>query len=98
MDVTGLINTREGWVDRRIFWDQAIYEQELERVFARAWLFVAHESELPRPGDFLTTYMGQDSVIVARHTDGRIRVFTNSCTHRGNRICFADGGNARQFT
>ena len=98
MDVSGLIDTREGWVDRRIFWDEAIYQQELDRVFARAWLFVAHESELPKAGDFLTTYMGQDSVIVARHTDGRIRVFTNSCTHRGNRICFADAGHARQFT
>ncbi|MGE0810594.1 MAG: aromatic ring-hydroxylating dioxygenase subunit alpha [Immundisolibacter sp.] len=98
MDVNGLIDTGEGWVDRRIFWDEAIYQQELDRVFARAWLFVAHESELPKSGDFLTTYMGQDSVIVARHTDGRIRVFTNSCTHRGNRICFADAGHARQFT
>lgn len=98
MDVSGLIDTREGWVDRRIFWDEAIYQQELDRVFARAWLFVAHESELPNAGDFLTTYMGQDSVIVARHSDGRIRVFTNSCTHRGNRICFADAGHARQFT
>jgi len=86
-----------GTVDRRIFWDQAIYERELERVFARSWLFVAHESQVQAPGSFVTTYMGEDSVIVARDDDG-IAVFLNSCPHRGNRVCFADSGQARQFT
>jgi ethylbenzene dioxygenase subunit alpha len=93
-----LVNFEEGWLDRRIFWDEEIYQQELERLFARAWLFVAHESQVPEPGDFVTTYMGQDSVIVARHADRSIRVFLNSCPHRGNRICFADRGHARRFT
>ena len=95
--IQDLISLDEGWLDRRIFWEESIYQLELERLFARAWLFVAHESQIPEPGDFLTTYMGQDNVIVARHSDGSVRVFTNSCTHRGNRICFADRGNARQF-
>jgi len=93
-----LVDFEHGWVNRRIFWDDAIYQLELERLFARAWLFVAHESQIARPGDFLTTYMGQDNVIVARHTDGSVRVFLNSCPHRGNRICFADRGHARRFT
>ncbi|MEC9341097.1 MAG: Rieske 2Fe-2S domain-containing protein, partial [Pseudomonadota bacterium] len=95
--IQDLISLDEGWLDRRIFWEESIHQLELERLFARAWLFVAHESQIPEPGDFLTTYMGQDNVIVARHSDGSVRVFTNSCTHRGNRICFADRGNALQF-
>ena len=96
--LSDLVDFRNGSVNRRIFWDEDIYQLELERLFARSWLFVAHESQIPRPGDFLTTYMGQDNVIVARHTDGSIRVFLNSCPHRGNRICFADRGHARRFT
>ncbi|MDR3402230.1 MAG: SRPBCC family protein [Chthoniobacter sp.] len=86
-----------GSVDRRIFWDSAIYERELERIFARSWLFVAHESQVEKPGAFVTTYMGQDNVIVARADDGAINVFLNSCPHRGNRVCFADGGTSRSF-
>ena len=93
-----MVNLKEGWLNRQIFWEEWIYQRELERLFARSWLFVAHESQLPNAGDFITTYMGQDNVIVARHGDGTVKVFTNSCTHRGNRICFADRGNTRQFT
>ncbi|WP_226948842.1 SRPBCC family protein [Rhizorhabdus wittichii] len=70
----------------------------MERVFARSWLFVAHESQIDTPASFITTYMGEDSVIVARAGDGRINVFLNSCPHRGNRVCFADSGQGRQFT
>lgn len=97
MDLHELVNVKEGWLDRRIFWDQEIYNLELERLFARSWLFVAHESQIPKRGDFVTTYMGQDNVVVARHSDGGIRVFLNSCVHRGNRICFADRGQTRSF-
>lgn len=93
-----LVSPEEGWIDRRIFWEREIYDLELERIFARCWLFVAHESQLPGPGDFLTTSMGQDAVIVARDRKAGIQVFLNSCPHRGNRVCFADAGKTRAFT
>lgn len=93
-----LVDWRAGRIDRRIFRDPEIYERELERVFARSWLFVAHESQLAAPGDYLTSYMGEDSVIVARDDEARINVFLNSCPHRGNRVCFADSGHGRAFT
>lgn len=67
-------------------------------MFARSWLFVAHQSQVEGAGSFITTYMGQDSVIVARGDDGAVNVFLNSCPHRGNRVCFADSGRSRQFT
>jgi len=98
MNVQHLIDWQFGAIDRRIFWDPAIYEQELERVFGRSWLFVAHESQVETPGSFVTTYMGQDSVIVTRGDDDRINVFLNSCPHRGNKVCFADSGKGRAFT
>lgn len=98
MRMSALVDTDFGTVDRRIFWDRAIYELELERLFARSWLFVAHESQIEQPGAFVTTYMAEDAVIVARGDDGAIHTFLNSCPHRGNRVCFADSGQGRQFT
>ena len=100
MDVQAkdLVDWEFGTVERRVFWDPSIYERELERIFARSWLFVAHESQVEAPGSFVTSYMGEDSVIVARADGGAINVFLNSCPHRGNRVCFADSGQSRQFT
>lgn len=93
-----LVDVDEGVVSPRIFVDRDIYELEMERVYARQWLYLAHESEVPKPGDFVTRSMGEDPVIVARGTDGAIRVLLNVCRHRGRRVCGADVGRAAQFT
>jgi 3-phenylpropionate/trans-cinnamate dioxygenase alpha subunit len=92
VDVAGAVQSK------RVFWDQEVYEQELERVFGRCWLFLTHESQIPQPGDFVTAYMGEDKVLVVRQRDGSIKAFLNSCTHRGNQVCHADSGNAKAFT
>ncbi len=83
---------------RTLFWDEEIYAQELKQIFARAWLFLTHESLIPNPGDYNTTTMGEDNVIVIRQDDGSIGAFINSCRHRGNTVCHADAGNTRRFT
>ncbi|MBV1903835.1 MAG: Rieske 2Fe-2S domain-containing protein [Marinosulfonomonas sp.] len=92
-----LVDHENGVIDRRIFWDEEIYKLELERIFARCWLMVGHDSQIPEPGDFVTSYMGEDAVIVSRGRDGKPNVFLNSCPHRGNRVCFAEAGKTRRF-
>ncbi len=97
-DVSGLVDAEKGLVSRRIFVEEEIYQQELENIFARCWLFLCHESQIPSPGDFLSTYMGEDPVLVTRDRQGKVNAFLNVCRHRGNRICRADTGNAASFT
>ena len=95
--VNGLVDTERGLLDRSIFVSQDVYQQELERIFARCWLFLGHETQIPNPNDFLATYMGEDPVLLCRGGDGAVRAFLNMCRHRGNRVCRADRGNAKSF-
>jgi phenylpropionate dioxygenase-like ring-hydroxylating dioxygenase large terminal subunit len=93
-----LVDTARGLVSRRIFSDPALYERELEQVFGTCWLYLAHESALARPGDYVTSHMGMDPIVVCRDPRGRVRAFLNSCRHRGNTVCVTERGNAMAFT
>ena len=97
-DVRPLVDAEKGLISRRIFIEDDIYQQELENIFARCWMFLCHESQVPNPGDFFATYMGEDPVLVWRDTQGKVNAFLNQCRHRGNRLCRADVGNASSFT
>ena len=97
-DVRPLVDAEKGLVSRRIFIEDDIYQQELENIFARCWMFLCHESQVPNPGDFFATYMGEDPVLVWRDSHGKVNAFLNQCRHRGNRLCRADVGNASSFT
>jgi phenylpropionate dioxygenase-like ring-hydroxylating dioxygenase large terminal subunit len=92
-----LVDLTEGEISREIFVNKEIYEQEKERIFARAWLYVGHESQVKRTGDFFVSRMGEESVILTRDRSGKIRVFLNTCRHRGMRVCRYDEGHATNF-
>jgi phenylpropionate dioxygenase-like ring-hydroxylating dioxygenase large terminal subunit len=96
--LNGLVEIREGTISREIFVSEEIYRQELEQVFARAWLFVGHESQISRPGDYVASSMGEESVILCRDRTGRLHVFLNSCRHRGMKVCRYDEGSTLEFT
>ena len=95
---TDKTDLEDGVVDREIFVSEDIYRQEIETLFTRAWLFVGHESQIPNPGDFFTSRMGEESVILVRDKSNVIHVFLNSCRHRGMKVCRYDQGNTSLFT
>jgi 3-phenylpropionate/trans-cinnamate dioxygenase subunit alpha len=98
VDVSGLVDADGGLLDRAVWTDELIYRQEQRRIFATNWLFLAHSDQFHKPGDFFTTYMGEDPVIVTMDKNRKIRAFLNSCRHRGARVCRADFGATRSFT
>lgn len=81
-----------GQIPMFVYTDPDVYELELERLFGRSWLFLAHVSEIPRPGSFVVRTMGEESVIVGRGDDNVVRVFLNACRHRGTRLACEDFG------
>src|SRR5690606_3941957 len=74
--------------------DPELYALEMKKIFAKTWVFLGHETEIPNKGDFIVRDMGSDSVIVARSSDEQIHVSLNACPHRGMTIATADGGHA----
>jgi len=96
-DIKRLVNDENGTLDARIYNDEALYELELERVFARSWILLGHEDHIPNAGDFLNTYMGEDPVLLVRQKDASLRVFLNQCRHRGMKLSRDDSGNAKAF-
>ncbi len=76
-----------------------IYKRELDRFFYQGhWIYVALECEIPNPGDFKRSWVGERSVIVVRDSDGSVNVVENRCAHRGVVFCQKDHGNVADFT
>lgn len=92
-----LVNEESGQISRDLFSSPEIYQEEQKKIFRRAWLYVAHESQVRNPGDFILSRMGEESVIVTRDRNMRVRVMLNSCRHRGMRVCRYDEGKTSRF-
>ena len=68
---------------RSLYTDPAIFDLEMERIFHSTWIFVAHESQLRKPGDFVRSKLGRHEMVVVRSSDQKIHVLQNRCAHRG---------------
>jgi hypothetical protein len=65
-------------VHRSIYVDPNIFELEMQRIFGKSWIYVGHESLVPKPGDYMATRMGTQPVVLSRHSDGKIYVRTRA--------------------
>ncbi|MBP8536657.1 Rieske 2Fe-2S domain-containing protein [Streptomyces sp. MK37H] len=81
-----------------LYTDPALFEREMERIFHHTWVWVAHESEIAKAGDFKMAYVGRRPVIVTRDRRGGINVLLNRCRHRGASVCETPRGNGNGFT
>jgi phenylpropionate dioxygenase-like ring-hydroxylating dioxygenase large terminal subunit len=84
-------------VHASVYYDQRIFDEEMQRIWHRVWLYVGHESEVPTSGDYVTKTLAGEPVILSRDEHDEIHVLVNRCPHRGNTVCQDAAGNASNF-
>jgi 2-chlorobenzoate 1,2-dioxygenase len=77
-----------------VYTDPALFALEMERIFGRAWIYLAHDSEFPDPGDYVTRHIGTTGVVLTRDRDRAAKCIVNRCSHRGATLCAFDRGQA----
>ncbi len=85
-------------VDNRVYTDESVFKKEIERIFLHVWNFVCHESEIPRSGDYLSTMVAGQPIVLCRNREGKINAFYNTCRHRAAQVVREACGHANAFT
>ena len=88
---------RETEVHRDLYLDQELFELEMEHLFANTWIYVGHDSQVPKIGDYYATTIGAQPVIMVRDTADSIKVLYNRCPHKGTRLTGETCGNVGRF-
>ena len=94
-DIRALVDEQR--VHRSVYLDADLFELEMERIFGHTWVFVGHDSQVAKPGDYLCTRIGLQPMILVRHGDGAVRVLYNRCGHRGAQVVTEESGHATHF-
>jgi len=81
-----------------MYTDEEIFDLEMKKLFYDGWVFLGHESEVPKPNDYITRMIGREPVIMVRTKTGDISVVSNRCAHRGNMLCQQHRGSSRSFS
>lgn len=75
-----------GRVSRRLYTDQSIFDLEMQHIFGQSWLYVGHESQVPKSGDFVATQLSDQPILMVRQKDGTIKLVHNRCMHKGMQL------------
>ena len=84
-------------VHRDLYLSEELFALEQERLFASAWTYVGHASEVPRPGDYRALEIAGQPLVMVRQPDGEVRVLYNRCAHKGTRLVSDESGNTGRF-
>ena len=82
-------------VHRDVYCDPEVFELEMQRLWRHTWIYVGHDSQAPKPGDYYTADIAGQPVVMVRSMDGEIHVLLNRCAHKGAKLVSATAGNCR---
>ncbi len=88
---------RETELHRDVYTDAEVFSLEMEQLFSNTWVYVGHASQVPKAGDYYTTTIGDQPVVMVRHTDDSIHVLHNRCAHKGVQVAPEGSGNTGKF-
>jgi nitrite reductase/ring-hydroxylating ferredoxin subunit len=88
---------RKDKVHRNVYTNPEIFELEMERIWGRAWIYLGHESQVKKAGDYFATSIGKQQVVMTRHKDGKVKVLFNRCSHKGAQLIGDSCGHAAQI-
>ena len=94
-EIRALVRDRE--VHRDLYVDREIFDLEMKHLFANTWVYVGHASQVPNTGDYFTTTIGVEPVVMVRHSDGTVKVLHNRCPHKGTKVANELCGNTGKF-
>lgn len=96
IDLEGLIKSDR--VHGSLYHDEAVFQEELERIWYTTWVYVGHESEVENTNDFIMKSIGPQPIIMTKDRNNKIQLLQNRCPHRGNQVCVKNKGNTKLFT
>ncbi|WP_223461964.1 aromatic ring-hydroxylating dioxygenase subunit alpha [Pseudomonas sp. GL-RE-19] len=88
---------REDSVHKSVYTDPVLFKLEMERIYGHAWIYVGHESQVKNSGDYHTTRIGEEDVVMVRGSDGAVNVLYNRCPHKGAKLVADGDGNVGKF-
>ncbi|HHU94494.1 MAG TPA: Rieske 2Fe-2S domain-containing protein [Alcaligenaceae bacterium] len=88
---------RDTEIHKDLYIDQELFQLEMEQLFANTWVYVGHASQIPNKGDYYTTTVGTEEVVMVRHSDNSIKVLYNRCPHKGVKVAGESCGNTGKF-
>jgi phenylpropionate dioxygenase-like ring-hydroxylating dioxygenase large terminal subunit len=80
-----------------VYVDPKLYDEEVRNIWFKTWVYIGHESEVPKRHDFVMKSLGPEPIIMTRDGQGVVRLLLNRCSHRGNQVCAKQKGNASVF-
>ena len=88
---------RDTEVHKDLYISPELFQLEMEQLFANTWVYVGHASQVPNKGDYITTTVGNEEVVMVRHNDDSIKVLYNRCPHKGVKVAGESCGNTGKF-
>ncbi len=94
-DIRAMLRPAE--VHRDVYVSQDVFKLEMKHLFRNTWIYVGHDSQVPRKGDYYSTTIGDQPVLMVRHTDNTVRLMYNRCPHKGTQVVIDTNGNTGKF-